>query len=93
MSVTLTLQELANDMRVGPLDAETQSVLERELAAATILIERRSAACARRNTQSSRQSNCAPFGSTQAECQIAFKFSGCVGHASAIHPNASRALL
>ena len=41
MSVTLTVQELANDMRVGPLDAETQSVLERELSAATILIERK----------------------------------------------------
>ena len=41
MTVTIDVQALGNDIRIGPLDAETQAVLERELSAAKAIIERR----------------------------------------------------
>ena len=41
MTVTLTVQQLANDMRVSPLDTETEAMLTRELEAAKVIVERR----------------------------------------------------
>ena len=76
MSVTLTVQELANDMRVGPLDAETESILERELAAATILIERKAPTAPDALHNVAAIQLCA-FWFDSGRMSNAVKFSGC----------------
>ena len=41
MTVTLTLAQLSNDLRIGTLDTERTDILTRYLAAATAIVERR----------------------------------------------------
>ena len=90
MSVTITVQELANDMRIGPLDAETQSVLERELAAATILIERKAPNAPDATPRPRVHSALQRSGLTAVECRTRSNFQAAWDTIAAIHSNAAR---
>jgi len=73
--VTLTVQELANDMRTTPIDSDTQALLQRELDAAKAIVERR-APSAPDAIQNQAVVQLCSFWYDSGRMSNAFKFSG-----------------